>query len=342
MKVPRRRWGLIPPIPLWAAALAVLLFSPAAAERASAQRAPGSVSVRVTEFDNEQPIFQAEVTLSAFARGTFTHRAFTDGSGGVSFSSVERGSYILEVRKWGFEPARENLEVGPGESVSSSIRLRRTESSFLPDATGKPVSATSLAVPGGARKEFDAGVAALKEDPIKSIPHFLKAIEQYPQYAEAYTLLGMAQMRTKQGEAAMKSLTRAIELDSKLRLAHTSMGELLVEQRQYVRAEKELLESYQLDSQAWDTAFHLARCYYNMGKLERALDYAQRAQGAPQSPATTHLLLVDIYLRRNDAKGALEELDAFAKADPNSPFMPRVDEMRKKLRKSVSEGRPPN
>jgi tetratricopeptide (TPR) repeat protein len=85
-----------------------------------------------------------------------------------------------------------------------------------------------------------------------------------------------------------------------------------------------LQESLRQNPQAWDAHFELARCYYNTGKINEALAQALLARDSPQANPVTHLLLADIYEKQNLKKEALGELEAFVKANPASPMIPRV------------------
>jgi tetratricopeptide (TPR) repeat protein len=196
------------------------------------------------------------------------------------------------------------------------------------------VSVTELNIPNAARQAYQDGVAALKDDPTKSAQYFQKAIELYPEFAQAYAMLGLAYMQQKKSPEASAALAKAISLNPKLSMAHTLMGKLWLEQRDFSRAEADLLESIRLDPQAWDSSIELARCYFNMAKLDKALEYARRANAAPQDPSGTHLLLVDIYLRRGDRQNALAELEKFAQSDARSPLMPRVQQKINELRRA--------
>ncbi len=326
----RRRRGLMPCV--FASAFTLWLVCLATVISAQAQRQHAVVNVRVSDSLTEDPIAMADVQLRTVGHGDFSQRGFTDSSGRINFNGVERGSYNLLVEKDGYVPAREYVDVRPGAAESYFILLTRRTDSRANDVPGTPVAAAALEVPAAARKEYVAGVRQLKDDPAKSTSRFLKAIEKYPGYSEAYTMLGLAYMRQKQSEAAMKALSKAIELSPRVSLARTLRGKLYREAKKFAEAETELLESIRLDSQAWDAPYELAFCYYYMGKLDKALEYARRAHDLPQAASATHLLLVDLYMRAKDPQAALRELEEFAKADPQSPFMPRVQQAINQLR----------
>jgi len=87
-----------------------------------------------------------------------------------------------------------------------------------------------------------------------------------------------------------------------------------------------------LDPKAWDTHFQLARCYYNTDRIDLALEQAREARDLPDSNPVTHLLLADIYLKQDQRKEALTELEAYAQAEPTSPMLPRIQQKIAKLR----------
>lgn len=315
--------------PILASSLLCLTIT---APMSAQQQRTGMVNVRVTDTENEQPIEQVEVKGANFAQGTYTHRGFTDGGGRITFPAVSRGAHYLEVSKDGYEPAREQIDVVAGVDGTYAIRLRRRADNR--SAIG-PAATVSATIPPNARNEFDQGMAKLKDDPGKSIDHFRKAIEEYPKYAMAYTMMGLAHMRRKESHNASLALSQAVELDPKLAIAHTLLGKLQIEERKFERAEQLLRKSAELDPQAWDAHYELSRCYFNLKRYDEALTCARSARQLPQSPPVVHLLLVDIYLKRNEREKALRELQAFAQADPNSPFMPRVRQMIEKLGKEA-------
>ncbi len=325
-----RRWGSARPCFLAFACVSV--FCVIGTTPIPAQQRYAAVIVRVSDSVTEAPIEYADVQLQTVGHATASQRGFTDSSGMITFSGVERGSYNLVVEKTGYEPVREYVDVRPGVTESHTILLSHQADFRENQAPGTTVPAAALALPAAARKEYEAGVSQLKDNPAKSVSRFQQAIQKYPNYAEAYTMLGLAYIRQKQTDAAMKALTKAIVLNPKLSLARTLRGKLYREDKKFAEAETELLESIRLDSQAWDAPYELAFCYYYMGNMNKALDYARRAHDLPQAASATHLLLVDLYLRVNQPQAALQELEEFAKADPSSPFMPRVQQAINQLR----------
>lgn len=322
-------WNLIPSPFLLLLAISLLTVF-------QGQSLDGAISVRVTTAGREDLIDQAEVRLLNFAAGSASQRAFTDGGGRVAFNKVKRGRYYLEVEKPGFATVRETVDVTAGGHEYVSISL----TPIVPTRGTEPARAVSsrmLAAPPIARREYEQGVAKLKDSPRESVEHFRKSINEYPDFAEAYTMLGLAYMQLKEGLEAAAVLKKAIQIDSKLASAHMLLGKIYLDAKEFEVAEKLLMRSITLDPSAWDAHYEIARCYFNLRRLDDALRHAQIAHGATAPASAVHLLLVDIYLKRGEKQKALSELEEFSRADPKSPFMPRVQEMIKTLRKEKSD-----
>jgi len=322
---------LVSGAPIWVGLLVALALF-ACTPILCAQTA-GIVTVRVSDLADESPIDQAEVKLLSFGHMSASYWAFTDGGGHLSFQAVQRGSYRVEAKKAGYDLGVEQVDVAPGQSHVVLVRLRLTPpKNSGPSPTLGTVSARDAAIPSAARKEYDAGTARLASDPSGGITHFRKAIEQYPKYADAHLMMAIAFLKLNRPDDAAISVDKAIEVDPKFGRAYVLRGRLLLERSDFGKAEAALNESLRLDPKAWDTHFQLARCYYNTDRIDLALEQAREARDLPDSSPITHLLLADIYLKQDQKKEAIAELEAFAKAEPASSMLPRIQQKIAKLR----------
>lgn len=316
--------------PLGALLLLSPLAAPARAQRATRDlRGSGGVQVNVKSFDQRDAITGAEVSLVAAGRGEATVSGFTDSSGRIAFVGVG-GAYELIVKKEGYETQRENIVIASAGRENFIVTLRRSKEGASPRAS--TVSARKAAVPEAAREAYDAGVASLQNDPAKSVEHFRRAINEFPEYAEAYMMLGYAELRRGEKGDAVAALSKAVELDPGLAQAHLLLGKIYLDDRKPKEAEKPLRQSVGLDPQSSEAHLRLAHCLYVLGKPDEALRLARRSLELPGASPLTHLLISDIHLSRDEKKEALQALEKFEKADPQSPFMPRVRERIERLR----------
>ena len=82
-------------------------------------------------------------------------------------------------------------------------------------AEAASVSATSQKASKDAKKAFDKGVSGAKDKKWdEAAKNYQKAVELYPEYAEAWFRLGEAQQGQNQADAARKSFETAIKIDA--------------------------------------------------------------------------------------------------------------------------------
>src|SRR5260370_17557024 len=256
----------------------LLLFAP----EVHAQRRGGSVDVRVGDAADESPIPKADIRLYVFGDGNFSRQGYADAGGRYTFLGVAAGAYTVVVQEIDYATASERVEVFPGETTPVFISLRRRVKT--PQAKpGRGVSSAALSIPREAQKEFEAGRASLATDPSVSIPHFLKAIELYPKFAEAHVFMAAAYLKLKKREDAIRATDQAIQADPAFSQARTLRGRLWLEDSEFNKAEASLKESLRLDPPAQDASLQLHPCYYNMNRPLDALDHGQQGRNLPQS-----------------------------------------------------------
>ena len=289
----------------------------------------GKVVVRVRDRVNEELLPQALVQLIHFPDGIVGEQ-FTGSDGSVQFSGLSAGAFTVRASRQGYEPGDAHVDLGNGDRTLQNVDIlltpREQQQNSPPSGI---VAAGALKIPGNARKEFAQGSRLLneKKDLVRSIAAFRRAIELYPGYAEAYFLLGSAQLQTKATAAAEASLRKAIALDAHMTAAYYPLAVLLFGEGRYSEERELLLEAQKLDSTDWRWPFELARCHAQQGQWDTALSYGLTASESTNVPPKVHLLLADIYANSNKPREAIAELELFAKLDPNSAYMDRLREV---------------
>ena len=292
----------------------------------------GTVTVKVRDAVNEEPIRQAQVVLSIFGGASVSHRSFTDNTGTAILRGLAGGSYYLEVQARGYVLSRQNLDL-PGSAMQSVDVGLRPEQKDSPKAESRePASADELAIPNDARKYYDEGMKKLESDAEQSSKLFQKAIDSYPRFARAYAMLCLSQFQLKKFDAAADSCSKASDIDSRLGVAHILLGKIYLQQKKYSEAEPELLEGARLEPRSWEPPYELARCYYNTGDLGRAMAFGRQAHSMPNAPSTVHLLMFDLYRAGRDQDAARRELEEFIAADPKSPYAPAAKKKMEELK----------
>jgi tetratricopeptide (TPR) repeat protein len=318
--------------------LLTLLGAAPAHTQVSLQRRGVVISVRVTDQDRGGLLDQVRLDLLQFT-GVVVQTIFTDSSGRAQFGPVGADHYIVQASRAGFQTYRVDVDPTPGQTqYDLSIQLPAIEAN--PNKPGGVISARELSIPEGAREEFKKGLEFLneKKDPKQCIIHFQNAVANFPNYYEAYFLLGVAHLETNSPSEGQTALRKAIELNPKFLEPYYPLADLLVRQKQYEEAERLLLQALTQDKQDWRWPFELAFAYAKQGQWDKAMEYGQMASARPNAPSKVHLLMADLYSNTGNTSKAIAELEGFEKIDPHSSYIPRVQQVLSELRKQNLTG----
>lgn len=308
----------------------------AGAQRGGGQGGGVTVSVRVTDYGTGETIEQVRLELILFP-DRLVQTAFTDNTGRAQLNAPVVQTYHLRATRMDYQPAEVLVDpiAPPGHASTNfpvDLQMRRTASPSNSPA-GK-ISSRELSLPKPAVDEFHKGIELLneKKDPKGSIEHFQKAIDASPGYYEAYFLMGMAQLQTGNSTASEASFRKAIGLNEKFLEPYYPLSAALHALGRDDDALTVLEKAHGLDPSGWRWPFELARLRGNRLEFDKAMPLAQEAATKKGVPAKVHLLLADIYSNTQQPQKALEEMETFAKLEPTSPLMPKVQAAMEKLR----------
>lgn len=303
----------------------------------------GKVLIRVRNRINEEGLAQVQIQLIRFP-GEVVGEQFTGSDGSVQFSGLSVGAFTVRASRQGYQPGDAHIDLHNGDSTVQNIEISLMPRKQEPNDMRGTISANALKVPDNARKEFERGSQLLneKKDFNRSIAAFRRAVERFPGYAQAFFLMGTAQIQINDASAAEASLRKAIELDPHMTAPYYALAVLMFGQRRYAEEKEFLLEAQKLDAADWRWPFELARCDAQQGQWESALRYGLAARGNVNAPPKVHLLLADIYANSNRPQEAVAELELFAQLDPKSSYMERVREVLPILRQRSDDSALPS
>ena len=316
--------------------LAVVLIYPlgAGAQRMSLDDAArGSISGRVLVSPDSRPAQRIEVKLALFTRG-LQPTVLTDDNGEFQFAGLPPGTYIVTVEEMGYDTIQETVQVGFGSQPELTLCLRKTDAPPS-GQSGALVSVRELSIPGKARKEFDKGLRCrAKNDFTGSLPHFQRAVAEFPAYYEAYLQLGLAYWQLGQTADAEKAIRKSVELSGeRFADADFALSELLADEKQYGDAEKAARNGLLVKPASWVGNYLLGRVLFGLNRLKEAEESARKVLSLKRDFKVVHLLLASIHLRTRDNGALLNDLDTYLTLDPNSGMSTKV----RKLREAVQQ-----
>jgi tetratricopeptide (TPR) repeat protein len=185
------------------------------------------------------------------------------------------------------------------------------------------VSATAMAVPDKAKKEFEKGKQAESKGRWAAAKEkFKNALQRYPKFALAWLELGRLQVQQKEITAARESFQNAVSADSKLIDPYAELTNLAIEQKQWkdvVETTDHMLQVSDANSpKIW---FYNAAGNFNLGHIdqaEKSLMRGMRLDSEHRVPQMEYLLGL-VFARKRDYPAAAMHISEYLRLCPNAP-----------------------
>lgn len=117
-----------------------------------------------------------------------------------------------------------------------------------------------------------------------------RLIDQVPNYAEAWALLGQARYQNNEVKEAIGAIHRACELEPQPAY-YTFLGDVHYNLKNLNQAERAYIQALEMDYQDLSAIYKLGVLYSEMGQLQKAIDYLNRCrQSAPNDPVVNRQL----------------------------------------------------
>jgi tetratricopeptide (TPR) repeat protein len=193
----------------------------------------------------------------------------------------------------------------------------RAQTSSSASPTPKPESTVSfreLQVPAKARDALVRGVERLRRgDTTGSLSQFNRAIQQAPDYPEAYFHKGLAEIRLNRINEAIESFQKAIDLSGgHYTLAYVGYGQALAKLGKLVEAEAVLRRSMEETPTLPEGYVALSLVLLEEHRLNEAEATAQKALQLPDPLAWKALLsLACVHLERGEYPAAVQQFEAY-------------------------------
>ena len=249
----------------------------------------------------------------------------TDIQGRFDFDGLPLTTFHLTIEGQGFSPYSNVIDISMSKMAYELITLRLNKD---PDAKAVPpegpkgsLNARIAQIPPAALREFELGKKRMEaQDAPGSIDHFQKAIALYPNYAEAYQLMGVVYLETGKFADAEPALRKATEIEPNLATAHFALGICRNQMAKYAEAETALARGLELQPDSADGHYHIAEAYWNLGRWDDSEPHARKALALKPELAPAHVLLGNSMLRKHDAPGALKEFQEYLRLAPQGEF----------------------
>ncbi len=292
--------------------------------------------VRITRGDF--PPHQVLVELRL--HGGVVKSEYTDNEGGFGFSNLQANGYRVVINDEDYYPVDERADVNPDVMpyVMLKIVLRPREDKKRDDPLGTRASAGNPYLvdpadynrrfPKKALKEYERGLnAERKGNHDEAIAHYQSALKIAPEYYPAHNNLGSLYLGKADFKSAEEQFQETVRLDQNDAQAYFNLGNVFLMKGQFTQAEAAVASGLQHRP---DSAFghFLQGCLdARTGKLPQAEKNLRTALQLDSTMWQAHLQLVSLYLQQQRRQHAITELQAFLKAFPSVPAVPKAKDL---------------
>ena len=250
----------------------------------------------------------------------------TDDRGHYVFSNVNAGVYtiIIDSEKE-YQPVNQQVEVIRDrnlvpETYTVSIRLREANTT---KSTTKPtvVNAANAGVPKKALEFYDnASKLARDKDYKGAIKELKLAVEEYPSFVSALTLIGILHMRLDELDKADEAFKAALKIDPEGYEPLLNRSIALFKLAKFKDAESSLRKTLKVKPDSAAAYYYLGRTLNKLGKNDEAEKaFLTCTQKSPGEFKEAHRLLAAIYLDLGKPDRVVEQLETYLKLVPTAP-----------------------
>jgi outer membrane protein assembly factor BamD (BamD/ComL family) len=208
---------------------------------------------------------------------------------------------------------------------------------------GMTLSALPYQAPKNAQRAYQKGLEAERKANLPSAQkYFESAVGIYPRYTIAWFQLGSVLQKEKQKEPARTAFTRATAIDNRYLPPYLSLASIAFEEGNWpvlLALSNHILDLDPLNHtnvtgfiadldpfNCADAYFYNAAANFQLNKIEEAQKSALKAEhiALPAPFPQVHLLLAEIFVRKNDYATAISELHTYLELAPNGPNAEQV------------------
>ncbi len=211
-------------------------------------------------------------------------------------------------------------------------RIGKFRLSRQPGVEGAAVSLTTLAAPKIAKKHYEKALKHLKNgNPEKAAEQLELAVEEYPDYAAAWSLLGEVRQQLGYEWGIREAFQRALEADSRYLRPFTPLIRLEIADENYEQAAQLAERAVRLNPLSAELQFHLALAKHELGDNDSARFHARKAVEADDADeiAAAYVLYGDLLADLGEKAAAAAYYRRFLSLYPN---MPVSEQLRSRLR----------
>jgi Tetratricopeptide repeat len=235
------------------------------------------------------------------------------------------------------ETFQDNVEPGRADKFMN-ISLRRKGEKPMPKDKGM-VSANGLRIPHKAQKELEKGNKALAENKLDvAKEHINKAIELYPQFDEAYNMLGVVLLKSGDTMDGKKAFEKAVELNDKFARAYVNLAKLAIQDKEYEEAVMLIHKSLSVEPMSPEATSIACQAYLLTERYPDVVLSSRKLHALAHDGMTLCHFAAGVALTNlKQSSDAITEYNLFlSEARPNDILVPKARDAIEELNKQAA------
>ena len=249
-------------------------------------------------------------------QGIPVQEVMTNKQGLGVFYGLRPGEYRVKADSLSItESATGNIEIMDNESHHDEWLHVQPRDSAGAGSSG----VIDANVPEKARKEWAKGVESFqKNDNAKAAEHLQKAIEIYPQYAQAWNDLGVVKAKSGDLAGAKEAWQKAMAADAKFAGPYVNVARTMIAQKQFAEAEEQLKKALAMNANNAEALYVLVSAEYLHGEFKPALENVAKLHALEHKRfADAHVYAGQMLLNENQDRLAMAEFETYLKEAPD-------------------------
>jgi len=194
---------------------------------------------------------------------------------------------------------------------------------------GTSISFTSLAAPKKAKQQFESAVKEVRKDKPnfkKASDQLEKALEEYPEFASAWFLMGQVRLMLEDDAGAREAFEKALEVDAKYINPYDPLIRMSLNTGRWEEGKKLASQALQLNPHLTEIQYFHAIASFELGNLEDAERSALAVRETPEGKnlGGNYHLLGMILAKKGQFAPAAEQYRTYLASYPDTPAADRV------------------
>lgn len=271
----------------------------------------------------------------------------TNSSGRFTFTGMPGGRYLIKVLPLGTKFKEQTVEVyvqnptiGASDFVYADVYLTYDKGAQNSSAQTSPEAIFVQEIPPAAKKLYEDGAEDLRKNRKEGFVKIEQALELFPTYFDALSLLGEKYVAQNNYAKAYPYLIRAIDINPRSSISFFRLGFAFFQLKQYPAALEAAKAAAILVPDSIDALLLYGTTLRVNEKYDDAEKILQKADSlAKEKNAEVHWQLALLYNRLDRNQDAIRELETFLKIEPKSPDKNKILDLIAKLKSAANKAK---